>query len=170
VTERLALFAPVYDGRPTSRSFLRQLPDRPPTAIASGSLTLLPNAPVLLEHNPDRQVGRIRSLFRMEWPDGPTTRMWHAALLELDSDDWPRNQPVSIGFNPLFECMLLDGRCIVESAIVSELSITSTPAIPGATLLPPTADRATPGRRVTVPGQAPRKTLIRNFGEILEIR
>jgi hypothetical protein len=106
----------------------------------------------------------------MEWPDGPATRVWHAALLELDSDDWPRNQSVGVGLNPLRECTLLDGRCIVEVAIVSEVSLTSTPAIPGAQLLPPTADRATPGRRVTVPGQAPRKSLIRNFGEILEIR
>jgi hypothetical protein len=58
--------------------------------------------------------------------------MWHAALLQLNNDGWPRNQGVSVGSIPLSERHLSDGRRIIEQALVDEISITSTPAIPGA--------------------------------------
>lgn len=139
--ERVALFAPIYDPRTAPRCFLR-FPGLPPTAIAAGNLTLLPGARILIEHNPDRPVGYVRSLFRMPWPDGLT---WHAALVELDSDGWPGHQSVSVGYTPIREAQLNDGRSILERAIVDELSITSKPAIAGARLRPPAATRTQPG-------------------------
>jgi hypothetical protein len=98
--------------------------------------------------------------------------MWHAASLELNDDGWPRNQGVSVGSIPLRETHPSDGRRIIESALVDEISITSTPTIGGAWLLAPTADRTSPGRQRIPSASAtatPRKNLIRrNCGETSE--
>ena len=163
--ERIALLSPSFDPREPERSFQRKLDGRPDTAIAAGALQLKPDAPVLNEHDRSRPLGYVRSLFLMPWVDRLT---WHAAVLELDDDDWPRNQGVSIGSIPLRETTLLDGRRIIEQAIVDEVTLTTAPAIPGARLLSPAA-RTNPGRTATPSGQAPR-TLIRNCGEILRVR
>jgi hypothetical protein len=125
---------------------------------------------VLLEHNPDRPVGRVRSLYTMPWADG---LRWHAGIVELDSDDWPRDQRVSIGYAPIRETTLLSGQRIIEEALVDEISITSTPAIPGAHLLPPTTERTTPGRQRIPSASAtatPRTLIRRDCGQILRVR
>jgi hypothetical protein len=170
VQERVALLSPSFDPRDGERSFQRKLDGRPPTAIAAGALQLKPDAPVLLEHNPDRPVGRVRSLYTMPWADG---LRWHAGIVELDSDDWPRDQRVSIGYAPIRETTLLSGQRIIEEALVDEISLVYRNAIPGATLLAATADRATPGRQRITSTDAtatPRTLIRRNCGQILRVR
>jgi hypothetical protein len=94
------MLSPSFDPRDGERSFQRKLDGRPPTAIAAGALQLKPGTPVpvLLEHDRSRPLGYVRSLFLLPWADGLT---WHAAILELNDDGWPRNQGVSIGSIPL---------------------------------------------------------------------
>jgi phage head maturation protease len=172
VHERIALLSPSFDPREGERSFQRKLDGRPPTAIAAGALQLKPGTrvPVLLEHDRNRPLGYVRSLFLIPWVDRLT---WHAAILELNDDGWPRHQGVSIGYAPIREAHLSDGRRIIEQAIVDEISITSAPAIPGARLLPPTTERTTPGRQRIPSASAtatPRNLIRRNCGEIISIR
>ena len=155
VNTRTALLWPVYDPRVT-RSFTAGN-DSPPTAIAAGALTLKQGAPVLIEHEGNRPVGRVRELFTMPWPDA----LWHAALLDLD-DDWPGGRGVSVGIVPLGETSLLDGHRIIERGVVDEISITSRPAVAGALLLPASKTRAAPVAQPHV--------LRRPFGRVLAIR
>ena len=160
VTRRTALLWPGYDPRLT-RSFTAGN-DSPPTAIAAGALTLKHDAPVLIEHEGNRPVGRVRELFRMPWPDA----VWHAAIVELD-EDWPGSRGVSVGIVPLAETALLDGHRIIERGVVDEISITSRPAVPGARLLPASETRAAETRAAPV---AQPLVLRRPFGTVLRIR
>jgi hypothetical protein len=123
---------------------------------------------VLLEHNPDRPVGRIRRLFTLPWADG---LRWHAGIVELDDDEWPRDQRVSVGYAPIRETTLLDGRRILELAFVDEISLVNRNAIPGARLLAPTTERTTPARQRIPSASAtatPRTLIRRDCGQILQ--
>ena len=129
--------------------------------------TLQPDAPVLNEHDRGRPLGYIRSLFLMPWVDRLT---WHAALLELDSDDWPRNQPVSIGYAPIRETSSATG-----AASSSRRSSTRSRSSPRQRSAGHGCSRHRPRSRYSGapdfrPPRAGAPELIRNCGTILRVR
>ena len=141
-------FAPVYRGDLVLDPVLRR---EGRTLYGAGAFVTIPDKeiPLLVDHDPDRQIGTVRELFKYENVDG----RWHAALVDItDPPPWlARRTPVSFSFIALSRSHL-DGCKTVTRALVREVSIVSSalqPLEPGARVL--TLDRTDTGPVGEVP-------------------
>ena len=141
-----------------------------------GSLKLLPREiPLLVNHEDNRQIGVVRSLFELDWSDGK----WVVADANVtDPPEWlRRGTPASLSRINVHATPTAEGAERVTSAYIKEVSLLSPgvkPAEPLAQIVPlkaePVARRhqAQPQGEVTY-GHG--QLLIRpNIGQVLSVR
>lgn len=89
----------------------------------AGSLTLAKDAPVVVDHNMEKTIGRVEEIFRHEDVDGP----WYAARCSLDRPPgWlRRGTPASFAFVNLARQDLGAGERILRG-YVTEVTVCST--------------------------------------------
>ena len=139
------------------------------------------SVPLLLDHDPDCEIGLVRSWFRLKWLDGE----WLAANAELHAPPLPlleRGARVSYGFKPLSRRAPVIGGPegqVLSDAILTEITVCAlqTPLEPLAEVLSvrerepePIAHRAKAEEEITHGyghGQLLRRP---NIGQVLGVR
>lgn len=88
-----------------------------------GGLTLVKDAPVVIDHDMDRPIGRIEELFRHEDTDGP----WYVARCTIDrAPGWVRRgTPASFSFANLGVRQDLGAGERILRALVTEVTVCS---------------------------------------------
>ena len=166
--EAVLRFAPAYD----TRHLVDGAVNAPELIVASDALKQLRSGeptPVVIDHNSERVVGRVKNVY--VWDDvdyGTRVRKWHFAAVELDEKpEWlKRGTGVSWGYHPLHTYPAGKDTEVLTSCIIREVSLLSPAERPREPLArvcyvketrPVTRHQAQPGEVVFGHGQILRR-------------